>query len=75
LIFDFFIYKKFDTVSILEKAGYKVLIAKNGEDAFEKIHSFKGKINLILTDIIMPGIDGREFVEKISKTHKDIKIV
>src|SRR3989338_6622284 len=47
----------------LEKAGYDVIAAANGQEALEKISSFD--VSLVLLDIMMPGLDGFEVLERI----------
>lgn len=60
---------------VLEAFGYKVLAAENGAEALEISQSYKGKIDLILTDVIMPGIGGRELVERITASRPELKVV
>jgi signal transduction histidine kinase/CheY-like chemotaxis protein len=50
----------------LEQAGYKVLSAVNGVDALEKIAAYEGRIDMVVTDIVMPIMGGRELVEQLS---------
>jgi CheY-like chemotaxis protein len=50
----------------LEQAGYKVLSAFNGVDALEKIAAYDGRIDMVVTDIVMPVMGGREFIEQLS---------
>jgi two-component system, OmpR family, response regulator VicR len=54
--------------TILEKEGYEVITAINGDDCLKKLE--KGKPDLILLDIMMPGTPVREVVKKI----KNVKI-
>ena len=54
--------------TILEKEGYEVITAVSGDDCLKKLE--KGKPDLILLDIMMPGTPVREVVKKI----KDVKI-
>lgn len=51
----------------LARYGYKVIDANNGEEAFEVIKLLKGKIDLVITDVLMPKMGGIELSEK-SKT-------
>lgn len=60
---------------ILENNGYTVYKSINGEDALEKYNDFKEDIDLLLTDIFMPKMNGRELVRKIQKLDPDIKIL
>ena len=59
----------------LKKYGYKVLKAKNGIEAMAVCKRYKGVIHLLLTDVIMPGMNGRELAEKIQKLQTNIKIL
>lgn len=65
------------TVEIVmnKMGGYKVVTAKNGEDCLEKINS--GKVDLVLLDIMMPGISVDDVVSKISKSKvsSNVKII
>jgi two-component system, cell cycle sensor histidine kinase and response regulator CckA len=49
----------------LEGYGYKVLTAGSAEQAIQISDEFAGTIHLLLTDVIMPGISGRQLAEKI----------
>ncbi len=59
----------------LEKAGYKVLTASNGEKALEIYGSRAGEIDLVLLDLIMPGIGGVKCLENMLKIDPRIKFV
>ena len=48
----------------LERAGYEVLEASDGLEAIEKLEK-AGRVNLILSDVNMPRMDGFEFVRKV----------
>jgi CheY-like chemotaxis protein len=50
--------------TILEQAGYLVLDACNGEEALTILTDYQGKINLLVTDINMPVMDGLELVHR-----------
>ncbi len=50
---------------MLEKAGYRVLTASNGNEAFETVKSYEGEIHLMVVDLVMPGLSGPETAEKI----------
>lgn len=59
----------------LQSLGYLVYQAKNGEEAIEILKNQKIKPQLIITDIIMPGMDGKELSEKIKKIIPDIEVI
>lgn len=51
--------------AILSAYGYKVLLANNGQKALEILSKNNGDIDLVITDLVMPGMSGRELVEQI----------
>ena len=59
----------------LRNKGYTVLEAANGEEALEVINSTEAKINLIVTDVMMPGMDGHTLVQFVVQEIKDIKVI
>ena len=59
----------------LRAAGYKVLTAANGEDALMVSAKYAGDIHLLLTDVVMPLMSGRELVQALSKKRPDIKVL
>jgi len=59
----------------LEGLGYSVLTAASAREAISMAESTGGKIHLLLTDLIMPGANGRKLAEKISSQHPAIKVV
>ncbi|MCX7804304.1 MAG: transporter substrate-binding domain-containing protein [Planctomycetota bacterium] len=61
--------------SILAGLGYTVLAAGTSEEALAVSASHAGPIHLLLTDIIMPGMDGRELKEKIVRYRPDIRVL
>lgn len=60
---------------ILEKFGYSVIEAVNGDDAIEKFREHKDKIELLLFDVIMPKKNGKEAYEEIKKITPGIKVI
>lgn len=53
------------TKSVLERFGYTVLEAVDGEDAVEKFKDNRGKIDLLLFDLIMPRLNGKDALDAI----------
>jgi CheY-like chemotaxis protein len=58
---------------VLERAGYDAIIAANAREGLEKLES-KGA-DLIITDVIMPGIDGVAAVKQIREDYPDVPII
>lgn len=63
------------TSSTLEMSGYKVLQAKDGFEALEVSRKHDGAIDLLLTDIVMPGMGGRALAEELGRERKEMRIV
>ncbi len=52
---------------MLEQAGYEVLTAENGKEALELARRHAGPIHLLITDVIMPGMNGRKLAERLNE--------
>jgi PAS domain S-box-containing protein len=60
---------------ILRGLDYRVLIASNGNAALEIITSEQESIDLLLTDIVMPGLNGRQLADEARKLLPDLKVL
>ena len=60
-------------VRALKKAGYDVIAFPNGEDAYERLK--REPFTLLLTDIVMPKMDGIELARRASEIDPDLKIM
>ncbi len=60
---------------ILKKEGYKILIANNGKHALDVCEDFKDKINLVITDLMMPIMGGEELVEALGEKYPELKVL
>ncbi len=62
--------------SVLEAQGYEVLRATNGKDGLHVAREHKGApIRLVITDVIMPQMDGKVMAEWLKISHPDLKIL
>ena len=61
--------------SILQENGYVVLEAKDGPDAINRARNHRGTIHLLLTDVIMPGMNGRILADKLTALFPGIRVV
>ena len=59
----------------LQELGYSVLEAKDGGDAVALAEQYKGKIDVLLTDIVMPHIRGSEVARQLSASRPNIKVI
>jgi PAS domain S-box-containing protein len=59
----------------LESCGYKVLVAQNGQAAIDLVSKHFGPIDLIMTDIVMPGLSGSDLAKKVQSLRADIRVV
>lgn len=60
---------------ILKRQGYRVLVASSGEEALELFSVSKEPIHLILTDVVMPRMNGRELADHLISFHPEMKIL
>jgi PAS domain S-box-containing protein len=60
---------------ILMNCGYKVLDAENGNDAIRIARAFHGRIHLLLTDAVMPGMGGEQLAEQLTSFLPDLKVL
>jgi len=60
---------------ILTTSGYKVLLAENGEQAERICMEYDGVIQLLITDMVMPGMSGRDLVQKIAGKRPGMKVL
>ena len=59
----------------LQELGYSVLEAKDGGDAVALAEQYKGTIDVLLTDIVMPHIRGSEVARQLSASRPDMKVI
>ena len=59
----------------LKNKGYTVLEAANGEEALEVINEADKRIDLIVTDVMMPGMDGHTLVQFVRQEMPDVKVI
>jgi PAS domain S-box-containing protein len=62
-------------VSILEKYGYQVLAAPSGEAALKSCEKEDHSPDIVFTDVVMPGISGSRFAEKLTALYPQIKVL
>jgi PAS domain S-box-containing protein len=60
---------------ILEEAGYTIIEAVDGEDAMDKFKENQSAVDMLVTDVIMPKIDGKSLYQEIEKVRPDMKVL
>jgi CheY-like chemotaxis protein len=60
---------------ILQGRGYVVLEARDGREGISVSEAHQGKIDLLVSDVVMPELGGREMAERILRTRPDIKLL
>ena len=60
---------------VLEREGYRVLACSNPAEGIEESQRHAGQIDLLLTDVVMPGMNGREMADRIHEIMPQLRVV
>jgi two-component system cell cycle sensor histidine kinase/response regulator CckA len=60
---------------ILEALGYRLILARDGDEAIRKFHEHASEISLMLMDVVMPKMSGTDAYEKISAEYPGIPVI
>jgi CheY-like chemotaxis protein len=60
---------------VLQRCGYTVLEARHGSEALRLAEQHQGPLQLLITDVVMPILGGRELVERLARLRPDIKVL
>ena len=61
--------------AMLERTGYRILEATRGEDAVTISEEYPDKIDLLVTDVLLPQLTGRELARRATRCRPDLKVV
>jgi PAS domain S-box-containing protein len=61
--------------NVLREKGYSVLEASRGEEALELSELYRGRIDLLVTDVVMPRMSGRELARRLANSRPQIKVL
>ena len=62
-------------VQALQRSGYTVLAAADGAEALALAARHKGKINLLVSDVVMPGLSGPQLYEELKRDRPDLRVL
>jgi two-component system cell cycle sensor histidine kinase/response regulator CckA len=60
---------------VLERAGYRVLQAGEGDEALRVARTHPGPLHLVLTDVVMPGMNGRELGQRMREERPETRLL
>ena len=63
------------TTRVLSSRGYEVLVAQDGAEALELANRHEGIIHLLITDVVMPGMSGREVARVLAQSRPDTRVL
>lgn len=61
------------TVRMLERLGYTVLAARSPDEAIRRIVEFTSEVQLLITDVVMPGMNGRDLADRLLEDYPTMK--
>jgi PAS domain S-box-containing protein len=62
-------------LKILSRLDYNILVAENGESALTILEHHDGPVQMLLTDVIMPGMNGRDLFDRVSRREAGVKVL
>ena len=63
------------TRTLLEQAGYRVMSCRSGAESLARAREHPGAIDLLLTDVVMPDMTGKELADRIAAARPDIEVI
>ena len=61
--------------NFLSRLGYTVLIAEKGREALEVLEKQEGRVHLLLADVVMPDMNGKDLFERASAKYPTLKVL
>jgi len=60
---------------VLQMVGYTVLEAASGEEALQRVEQYADAIHLLVTDVVMPGMNGRELAARLAVEYPNVQVL
>ncbi len=60
---------------MLRKLGYEVISTGTPDETIEMVREHTGRIDLLITDIVMPGMNGRELADRLQELYPELKLL
>jgi CheY-like chemotaxis protein len=60
---------------LLRRGGYAVLVAGNGREALDLARRHRGRLDLVVTDVVMPHMSGRELAAQLAREHAGLRVL
>lgn len=60
---------------VLERNGYEVITANGGAEALESVRTLTRPVDLLLTDMAMPGMSGRDLYKKLHVLYPELRVI
>jgi two-component system cell cycle sensor histidine kinase/response regulator CckA len=59
----------------LERSGYRVVEASDGEEAIRFLQTYRGPLELLVSDVVMPNLGGRQLAEQVQAMRPGVKVL
>jgi DNA-binding response OmpR family regulator len=59
----------------LSEGGFHVLEAENGTEAIERAREFTAPLDLLVTDMVLPGVNGAEVAKEVRRLHPEVSVI
>lgn len=61
--------------AVLARQGYEIITAASGHDAIALLDGHEGTVDLLLTDVVMPEMSGRDLLDRLAETRPDLRVL
>jgi PAS domain S-box-containing protein len=63
------------TRQMLESLGFRVITAENGDEAIDLFRQHRGQVDVVLTDLMMPGMDGNALIQELRQLQPSVRVI